>query len=172
MSVQNSAHEDERFSLRSLADFLGAIALCNGVGISSGLLSGGAGSDWYRALEKPSFNPPGWVFGPAWTVLYTLMGGSLAILWRARGKNEAANPALVLFGVQLALNALWSFLFFRWKSPGWALVEICVLFVAIVLTIRAAWRVSPVAGGLLIPYLAWVGFATVLNGSIWWLNRE
>lgn len=156
---------------RTIAETVGAIVFCNAVGGATAVGTLPSRDEWFASLEKPAFQPPDWVFGPAWTLLYTLMGISLSILWRARGKDSDADPALVLFGVQLAMNSLWSFLFFRWKSPGWALVDIVALLVAIMMTLRAAWKVSPIAGSLLVPYLAWVGFATMLNFSIWRLNR-
>jgi tryptophan-rich sensory protein len=99
------------------------------------------------------------------------MGISLAKLIGERRSDPRAGRAIQLFALQLMLNGLWTLIFFRWKSPGWALVEIVVLLAAIAMTIRAAWRVSPLAGALLVPYLLWVAFATVLNGSIWWMNR-
>ncbi len=157
--------------LKVAGETIGAIVFCNAIGGATAIGTSPTRDDWFESLEKPSFQPPNWVFGPAWTILYSLMGVSLSVLWRARGKDEDADSALALFGIQLAMNSLWSFLFFRWKSPGWALVDIVGLFVAIVMTLRAAWKVSPLAGALLIPYLVWVGFATVLNFSIWRKNR-
>ncbi len=144
----------------------------NGLGAGSAVLAGSGGqSDWFKSLKKPSFNPPSWVFAPAWTTLYTMMGISLSILWRARHDKSAATPAMQLFSIQLMLNLFWSFLFFRWQNPRASFIEILILDAAIVLTIIAAWRVSKVAALLLVPYLCWSAFATVLNGAIWRLNR-
>lgn len=164
--------EAKKPSLREFGRYLNTVALCNGVGLASQAISGGANSDWYRELRKPPFKPPGVAFGVVWPILYTLMGVSLRKLLDRRRNGAGSSRATQLFAFQLMLNGLWTLVFFRWKSPGWAFVEIVVLLAAIGLTIRAAWRVSPVAGMLMIPYLVWVGFAMLLNGSIWWLNRR
>ncbi len=165
-------HEKKPSSLRVFAETAAFVAGVNTIGAGAGILAGsGADSEWYQSLEKPSFQPPSSVFAPVWTALYTMMGGSLSILWRARKRNPAANPAMQLFAIQYLMNLAWSFLFFRWKNPRSAFVEILVLNVVIVLTILAAWRVSRTAALLLIPYLLWTGFATVLNGTIWRMNR-
>jgi benzodiazapine receptor len=126
--------------------------------------------EWYRALNKPSWNPPGWVFGPVWTGLYVLMAVAAWLVWRRGGWQQQGRP-LRLYGVQLALNAAWTPLFFGLKMPGVALVEIGVLWVTIGLTIRAFRGVSGVAAALLVPYWLWVSFATVLNATLWWMNR-
>lgn len=161
----------ERSSLRVFGETLAIVVAINGLGAGAGILAGSGGqSDWYQSLEKPSFNPPSWVFGPVWTALYTMMGISLSILWRARHDKPAATPAMQLFSIQLILNLAWSFLFFRWENPRAALIEIAILNLVLVLTIAAAWRVSRTAALLLVPYLLWTGFATILNGAIWRLN--
>jgi benzodiazapine receptor len=158
-------------SLRTFAQTLGAVIALNATGAGVGVLAGSGGdSEWYQSLEKPSFQPPGWVFGPVWTTLYTMMGISLSILWRARHSKPSAEPAMQLFTIQFLLNLLWSFLFFRWHNSKSAFVEILVLNVVIALTIFAAWRVSKLAALLLVPYLLWTMFAAVLNGSIWQRN--
>jgi tryptophan-rich sensory protein len=123
--------------------------------------------DWYLHLVKPAWTPPDWLFGPVWTVLYLLIGVSGWLLWRARSESKAA---LVLWGVQLALNALWSWIFFGLRAPGAALVEILVLLLAIAATVAAAFRSRPLAAWLLVPYLSWVAFAAALNAAIWYLN--
>jgi tryptophan-rich sensory protein len=127
--------------------------------------------DWYPTLTKPSFNPPSWVFGPVWTVLYILMGIAAFLVWNKGLDQEGVRLALALFAAQLFLNGLWSFLFFGMESPFVAFLEILVLWVLIVATVIAFWRMNPWAGLLLVPYLGWVSFAAVLNGSIWVLNR-
>ncbi len=157
-------------NLRELGKVLAAIAVCQGAGGLGAIATKDGLKTWYPRLEKPSFNPPGWVFGPVWTILYAMMGVSGWLLWRRR-EDEAAQQPGALFGLQLILNTLWSFIFFKWRSPGWAFLEIIVLWAAILMTIRAAWRVDSVAGALLIPYLLWTSFALVLNGRIWQLNR-
>ena len=113
--------------------------------------------------------PPSAVFGPVWTALYALMGLAAWLVWRVGG-FAAARGALTLFLVQLAVNALWSWLFFGWRLGGWALADIVVLWGLIAATLRAFWRIRPLAGALLVPYLLWVSFAGVLNFSIWQLN--
>jgi tryptophan-rich sensory protein len=128
-----------------------------------------APGEWYESLAKPSWNPPGSVFGPVWTVLYVLMGVSAWLVWRGAGFS-GARGALTLYLVQLALNALWSFLFFGARNPMIAFFEIVVLWFAILATMLSFWRIRPVAGALLLPYLGWVGFASVLNYRLWRLN--
>lgn len=124
---------------------------------------------WYRALEKPSWTPPGWLFGPVWTALYLAMAVAAWWVW-TRGEGAARRRALGLYLAQLATNALWSPVFFAWHRPGWALVVILVLLVLVAATTAAFFRIGRLAGWLLVPYLAWVAFATVLNHGIWRLN--
>ena len=124
---------------------------------------------WYAALAKPSWNPPSWVFGPAWTILYAMMAVAAWRVWLCGGWARQ-KKALGLFLLQWALNALWTPLFFGLHRPGWALAEILVLLTAILATIRVFWRVDRPAGLLLLPYAAWVAFATVLNWTIWRMN--
>lgn len=126
--------------------------------------------NWYRTLRKPSFNPPGSVFGPVWTVLYIMMGVA-DYLVDTEGIGEERENARRIYKLQLGLNSLWSVLFFGLRAPGFALAEIVVLWTAIVMTIRAFWPISRVAALLLVPYLLWTTFATALNAAIWWKNR-
>jgi tryptophan-rich sensory protein len=128
-------------------------------------------STWYAELEKPWFNPPSWVFGPVWGLLYTLMGVAAWLVWRKGAANPLVRTALVLFAVQLVLNALWSWLFFGARLPFVAFVELVVLWAAIIVTTIWFFRVSTPAGVLMIPYILWVSFAAVLNFHIWWLNK-
>jgi translocator protein len=121
------------------------------------------------SLEKPAFNPPSWVFGPVWTVLYAMMAVAAWLVWREAGFG-GATAALSLFFVQLALNLAWSGIFFGLRQPGWALVEIAVLWAAILATMILFFRHSTLAGWLLVPYLLWVSFASVLNAALWRLN--
>ena len=125
--------------------------------------------EFYGGLVKPAWAPPGWIFGPVWTVLYILMGIAAWLVWRAAGWNGATG-ALSLFLVQLACNAAWSWLFFAWRRGALAFGEILLLWVLIAATIAAFWRVRPLAGALLIPYLLWVTFATVLTYAVWRMN--
>jgi translocator protein len=120
---------------------------------------------WYAALDKPSWNPPSWVFGPVWTTLYVLMGIAAGLVWPLRQTRSGA-VGFRLFGLQLVLNAAWSWLFFHWHRPDLALADLLVLWVAILGTIIAFRRIRPLAGALLVPYLAWVTFAGLLNASI------
>jgi len=126
-------------------------------------------SQWYQQLVKPSWTPPSAVFGPVWSVLYIMMGIAAWMVWRNGDFVRIATP-LTLFIVQLVLNALWSYLFFGLHRPALAFLDITVLWVMIVLTLVAFWRVSPAAGALLTPYLAWVTFASLLNLAVWRLN--
>jgi benzodiazapine receptor len=125
---------------------------------------------WFDALEKPAFSPPKAVFGPAWTTLYLLMGAAHYLVLKNEAEPASNRVANILYGLQLVLNGLWSLLFFGRRAPLAALIEILLLWVAIVLTIVAFARISRVAALLLVPYLLWTTFATVLNAAIWRLN--
>lgn len=125
---------------------------------------------WYKDLNKPSFNPPSWVFAPVWTILYLVMGVAAFLVWREGLQNKAVRIGLGLFIFQLVLNTLWSFIFFGQQNPLAGFIEILVLWVAIAATIYFFYRVNPVAAYLMIPYILWVTFAAILNFSIWQLN--
>lgn len=125
--------------------------------------------EWYAELEKPSWNPPAWIFGPVWTFLYAAMAVAGWLVWRADHPDRRA--ALALWALQLVLNALWSWIFFGLYRPGLAAIEIAMLWGAILATAVLFWRIRPLGGALLVPYLAWVSFAAVLNVALWWLNR-
>lgn len=124
---------------------------------------------WYQTIAKPTWNPPNWVFGPVWTTLFVLMGISAWLVWKPQEPKKTSTP-LKLFAVQLALNIAWSWIFFRMHLIGWAVVEIAILWVAILATTVAFFRRSQPAGWLLVPYLGWVTFASLLNFMIWRLN--
>ncbi len=128
---------------------------------------------WYLEINKPSFNPPSWVFGPVWTILFILMGVALYLVWQERGllNKKAINRALWIFGEQLFLNVLWSYSFFFFRSPLAGLVNIIFLLGLIVWNIVVFYKIKNWAGLLLLPYLLWVSFASVLNFSLWILNR-
>jgi benzodiazapine receptor len=147
----------------------GLIALCLAVGALGALATAQSVGTWYQTLAKPSFNPPDRVFGPVWTALYVLMAVAAWLAWRSAGWR-AARPALMLFALQLALNLGWSLLFFGARWIGGALVEVVLLWFAIAATIAAFRRHSQWAGILMMPYIAWVTFATALNFAIWRLN--
>lgn len=121
---------------------------------------------WYAGLAKPALTPPDWVFAPVWTLLYAAMGVAAALVWH----RSRARIALAVWGVQLALNAAWSWIFFGLHRMGAALIEIRLLWLAILLTILLFWPIRRLAALLLVPYLAWVGFATWLNWQLWRLN--
>jgi tryptophan-rich sensory protein len=121
---------------------------------------------WYAALNKPTWNPPSWVFGPAWTLLYTLMAVAAWLVWKRVGFSRP----LAFYFVQLALNAAWTPIFFGAHQLGWALVEIILMWIMILLTLLSFRRVTPTAGWLFVPYLAWVSFASFLNLTLWRLN--
>lgn len=147
-----------------------------GVSLAAGLIGsfttmGGGFDSWYSTIDKPSFTPPSWVFGPVWTILYLLMGVAAFLVWQKGVQLRLVRIALGWFLVQLVLNALWSPVFFGLHQIGWALVVIVLLWIAIVITIYHFSRVSQMGAVLLVPYLLWVSFATVLNGAIWRLNR-
>ena len=156
-----------RRGLRALLALLLALALCFSAAALGALFPPGA---WYFELEPPALTPPPWVFGPVWTMLYTLMAIAAWLVWRERGLAGARLP-LALFALQLALNAAWSPIFFGAHALGWALVEIVLLWLTIATTAVAFRRVSPLAAALLVPYLAWVGLATWLNFGFWRLDR-
>ena len=124
---------------------------------------------WYAAINKPAFNPPNWIFGPVWTTLYLMMGISLFLVWRQRNTLNISH-ALIFFSIQLILNALWSFLFFGMKLLLLGFIEICILWIFILLSIITFSGISSTASYLLIPYLLWVSYASVLNYFIFKLN--
>ncbi len=143
------------------------LALVFGVAAVAGYFAPG---EWYASLRKPSWNPPNWVFAPVWTALYLLMAVAAWLVWREGGLERHAR-ALGWFGLQLFLNGLWSPLFFGLKRPGLAFLNLVLLWLALVATIEAFWRVRRTAAGLLLPYLAWVTFAGALNLVVWQMNR-
>lgn len=151
---------------KTILGLCGWLLLCFAAASLGALFPPGA---WYAALQKPSWNPPGWIFGPVWSALYTMMAVAAWLAWQ-RGGFAAQGRALGAFLAQLALNALWTPLFFGLHWPGVAFAEIVLLWLAIAWTIALFWRVQRAAAYLLLPYLAWVSFAAVLNGALWRLN--
>ena len=125
---------------------------------------------WYAVANKPSFNPPNWLFAPVWTALYIMMGIALFLVWKTEGDKTIKQTALILFAVQLTLNFLWSFIFFYAKQPGWAFVDIIAMWLTILLTIIWFGKISSTAAWLLVPYIFWVSFASLLNFYIWRYN--
>ena len=145
------------------------IVLCLGVGFAGSIATRQSVRDWYPTLRKPAGTPPGWVFGPVWTALYILMAIAAWMVWRDVGWQIARYPLILFFG-QLALNLAWSGIFFGSRNPGFALAEIVVLWLAIAATALFFWYYVPLAGALMLPYLAWVTYASYLNFGIWRLN--
>ena len=143
------------------------IAVCVGAGWLGSLLTRPALMGWYKRLAKPLWTPPNWLFAPVWTTLYVVMGVAAWIVWR---QSSLASAAMLLFLVQLALNVGWSAVFFRFRSPVWAFVEISVLWCAILLTTIAFHKTAALAAWLMVPYLIWVSYAGALNFAIWRLN--
>jgi translocator protein len=154
---------------RDIIGLIVAVLGTEAIGALSGLAAGGDFVTFYDALRKPPATPPPAVFGPAWAVLYLLMGIAAWLVWR-EGLTRQTVIALGLFAAQLALNFAWSLIFFGQHRLGAALLEIAVLWLVILATLVAFWRVRPAAGGLLLPYLGWVSFAAYLNAGIWRLN--
>ena len=155
---------------RDLLSLFAFIILCLAVSAGGGAITATSVDTWYQALEKPPFNPPNWVFAPVWTALYILMGIAAWRVWRLRS-FEATLKAFAVFGVQLCLNLAWSFLFFGLQRTDLALVEIVILFCAIITNTIMFWRIERLAGLLFVPYVAWVTYATMLNASLWLLNE-
>jgi len=148
-----------------------AIAIPLMVGATSGFFTVTGVESWYQTIQKPSWNPPNWIFGPVWTTLYVMMGIALFLVWKEDTSEELKKIALALFAVQLTLNFFWSFIFFNQQQPGWALVEIIAMWFFILLTIFAFAQVNKTAAWLLVPYISWVSFAAILNFTIWQLNK-
>ncbi len=147
-----------------------SILLCQVAGFLGSLFTTPAIPTWYQTLKKPPFTPPNWIFSPVWISLFVMMGISLFLVWRRQGQPYV-KTALILFFAQLILNILWSIAFFGLKSPLLGLIDIVLLWFAILITILIFFKVSRWAGGLLLPYLLWVSFAALLNFSLWTLNR-
>jgi tryptophan-rich sensory protein len=153
-------------SLLMLVLFVG---ICLAAGAFGAFFTSGSVRDWYPMIRKPSWNPPSWIFGPVWTILYLLMATAVWLVWRRRDEADIKR-ALILFTVQLILNAAWSPLFFGLRNPLAGLLDILPLWAAILTTLIFFWRISPAAGGLLVPYWLWVSFAAALDFVLWKKN--
>jgi tryptophan-rich sensory protein len=151
------------------AKLIVALILPLSIGAFAGMFTSKAIPEWYATLNRPSFNPPNWLFGPVWTTLYLLMGISLYMIWKQE-KSKVRNLAMLVFLIQLALNFAWSFIFFYFNKIGFAFAEIIILWVSIVLMIILFYRIKPLAAYINIPYLVWVSFASMLNLSYYLLN--
>ncbi len=155
--------------LHSTLMLMALVGLTLGLGAGMGLLFG-PGAD-FQALQKPTWNPPGWLFGPVWTLLYVLIGASAWLVWRERRVSSSERrTAWMAFALQAVLNLAWTPLFFGLHSPGLAFLDISLLWLAVLWTTVAFGRIRPLAGYLLVPYVLWVSFALVLNGTIWLMN--
>ena len=146
-----------------------SIALCLGAAGLGAIATTPEIDGWYKTILKPTWNPPASVFGPVWTILFVLMGVAVWLVWEKPG-FKMAGLAMAMFAVQLVLNVAWSWIFFRLHAPGWAFVEIVILWLSIAATIALFLKHRKLAGLLMLPYLAWVSFASVLNFTIWRLN--
>ena len=156
--------------INDILKLVASVILCQIAGFLGSLFTTSAISTWYKTLNKPFFTPPNWIFSPVWISLFILMGISLFFVWR-RSDHPQFKPALIFFFVQLIFNILWSVAFFGLRAPLLGLMDIVLLWIAILFTILNFFKVSKFAGVLLIPYLLWVSFATLLNFSLWILNR-
>jgi len=157
-------------TVKSFLQLILAIAICELAGIIGTIFTVPAISGWYSTLQKPLLNPPNWLFGPVWITLYALMGIAAFLVWQVGWQKKEIRIALGIFTVQLLLNTLWSIVFFGLQSPLWALINIVVLWLAIIATMMSFYKISKPAMYLLVPYLLWVSFASYLNYSIWILN--
>jgi len=155
--------------VRSAGALLLAVLLCLTVGAAGSLVTATSVTTWYPLLEKPPWTPPAWLFGPAWTLFYLMMAFAVWRVWR-EAEWRHRGLAIAIFAVQLMLNTLWSLIFFGLRSPGWALLEIGLLWITILATIFVFAQLSRWAAALLVPYLLWVSFAAALNLAIWRLN--
>ncbi len=162
MSLLNQRHRD-------IAGLLAFLVICLGISVAGGAATASSVGTWYQTLQKPSFNPPNWLFAPVWTALYIMIAVAGWRVWRAHGLR-GARAAMALFAVQLALNLAWSFLFFGYRMIGAALIEIVLLLMAILVTTVLFWKRDRLAGMLFVPYAGWVAFATILNFALWRLN--
>ena len=148
---------------------MASIGVCFGAAGIGSVATSSAVTGWYLTINKPTWTPPSWLFGPVWTILYLMMAVAFYIVW-SRGITKKTKPALNFFLIQLGLNLLWSLIFFGLANFWSAYLEIIALWTFILLTIKNFWKISPVAGGLLIPYLLWVSFASFLNLAVAFLN--
>lgn len=176
MQIHTEPHNTSYFKTGLWWKIVLSVIVFLGLGTLSGFSTMSAIDGWYADLTKPSFTPPNWIFGPAWTILYILMGGSFGIIWQVAAKGrypimvKFAKRGLVLFGVHFLLNLAWTPLFFGLHRPDWALLVIVLLIIMIAFLIRHFFRLDRLAAFLLVPYLLWGLFATVLNISILVLN--
>jgi translocator protein len=147
-----------------------AVLVCEAVGIASALLSNTSNNTWFKTLTKPSWNPPGYLFAPVWTILYLLMGIAFWLIWKSDAPYLKKTNAIGIFFFQLFFNFCWSILFFRFHSPFLALINIVIMIITITATMFSFANINKKASWLLVPYIMWVSFATLLNFTIWVMN--
>ena len=150
--------------------FIISILLPMIIGGISGSFTSASINTWYVTLNKPWFNPPNWIFGPVWTLLYLMMGIAFYMIWKSEAVNAVKQTAVILFAAQLLVNFLWSLIFFYLKQPGWAMLDIILMWILIVATIFSFGKISSTAAWLMLPYICWVSFAMILNFYLWKLN--
>ncbi len=156
--------------MNKIIKFIVAVALPLAVGAFAGSFTATSVKGWYATINKPSFNPPNWIFAPVWTALYIMMGIAFYIVWIKVETHKIKTKAIIFYFIQLVLNFCWSIIFFYAAEPGWAFLEIVLLWIMIAVTINKFAKISKPAAWLLVPYIAWVSFAAVLNFAIWRLN--
>lgn len=156
--------------MKTILKFIISIIICQLAGLIGSIFTSQSIPTWYASLKKPAFNPPNWLFGPVWTALFLLMGIALFLVWQKGIGFPQVKIALIVFGIQLIFNILWSILFFGLRSPITGFIEIIILWILILLTILVFYPISKTASLLLLPYLLWVSFASILNFSLWRLN--
>ena len=157
--------------MNNAAKLIISIVIPVAIGASAGFFTATGVDSWYQTINKPLWNPPNWIFAPVWMTLYVIMGIALFLVWKSDTSEALKKRAITLFAIQLVVNFFWSFIFFNQQQPGWALVEIIAMWVSILLTIFAFAKVNKTAAWLLVPYISWVSFATILNYTIWQLNK-
>ena len=145
------------------------VIICTSLGFLSGISTADSITNWFQFVKKPSWNPPSWLFAPVWTLLYILMGISVALIWKSNSNSK--KSAISLFVIQFILNLCWSIIFFNQHQTGWAFIEIIIMLIFIIMTTISFYKINKTAAYLLLPYICWVSFATVLNGTIWFLNK-
>ncbi len=156
--------------MKNIYKFLISISIPLTVGAMAGYFTSTSVKTWFVTLQKPTFNPPSWLFAPVWTILYILMGIAFFLIWKSSATNTQKKPAYSIYWVQLALNFIWSLLFFYSQNPGAGLIDIVLLLIAILFTIKQFYAINKTSAFLLVPYVLWVLFATALNTQIWRLN--
>lgn len=155
---------------RKIVQFIISLILCQGAGLIGTVFTVGAIQNWYVYLNKPGFSPPNWIFGPVWTVLYTLMAVALFAVWQTGLNNRRTKIAFWIFIIHLGVNALWSILFFGLRNPAMALIDITMLWILVAVSMFLFYKIRKATLWLLLPYLVWVTFAIFLNFYIWKLN--